>query len=182
MPESVQFESWKHGGSVQFAIFAKTLIKQAVSLPDRLRCPIHRTKSFTLYSGLPANRFAGISKHGPPFTHDPYVAKWLGGKWASDRHFLFIDMPYREKKKGFVKFDSYLTNINEVWLFEVHVELDQHTEHLITETLVLHQGHADLQAVGQQAAHVVLQNTKRHRESDIRGDASWVSLQMYRKC
>ena len=68
-------------------------------------------------------------------------------------------MPYTQK--GVIKLNSYLTNINEVGLLQVHVELDQHTEHLITEALVLHQGHAHLQAVGQKAAHVILQNRKR---------------------
>ena len=69
-------------------------------------------------------------------------------------------MPNREY--GVIKLDSYLTNINEIGLLQVlHVELDQHTEHLITEALVLHQGHADLQAVGQEAAHVILRNRKR---------------------
>lgn len=55
--------------------------------------------------------------------------------------------------------DCYLADVDEIWLLQVHVELDQHTQHLITELLVLHQGHADLQAVGQEATHIILKES-----------------------
>lgn len=51
----------------------------------------------------------------------------------------------------------YLANINEVRLFQIHIEFDEHTQHFITKLLVLHQGHADLQAVGEMATHIGLQ-------------------------
>lgn len=60
----------------------------------------------------------------------------------------------------------YLTDIDEIRLLQVHVELDQHPQHLIAELLVLHQGHADLQAVGQEAINIIL-HEKRKKEVTI---------------
>lgn len=51
----------------------------------------------------------------------------------------------------------YLTDIDEIWFFQVHVEFDQHPQHVVTELLVLHQGHAHLQAVGKEATHIILE-------------------------
>lgn len=51
----------------------------------------------------------------------------------------------------------YLTDIDEIGFFQVHVEFDQHPQHVVTELLVLHQGHAHLQAVGKEATHIILE-------------------------
>lgn len=59
---------------------------------------------------------------------------------------------------------SYLADINEIRFFQIHVQFDQHSQNLISELLVLHQGHAHLQAVGKKAAHVILQNRRRERK------------------
>lgn len=50
----------------------------------------------------------------------------------------------------------YLADINEIRFLQVHVELDQNSQDLITKLLVLHQGHAHLQAVGKEADHIIL--------------------------
>lgn len=50
----------------------------------------------------------------------------------------------------------YLADVNEIRLLQVHVELNQHTQHLIAELFVLHQGHADLQTISKEATDIVL--------------------------
>lgn len=55
---------------------------------------------------------------------------------------------------------SYLADINKIRFFQVHVQFDQHSQNLIPELLVLHQGHAHLQAVGKKAAHIILQKRR----------------------
>lgn len=57
----------------------------------------------------------------------------------------------------FEQFICYLTDIDEIRFFQVHVEFDQHPQHVVTELLVLHQGHAHLQAVGKEATHIILE-------------------------
>lgn len=54
----------------------------------------------------------------------------------------------------------YLADINKIRFFQVHVQFDQHSQNLISELLVLHQGHAHLQAVGKKAAHIILQKRR----------------------
>lgn len=61
---------------------------------------------------------------------------------------------------------SYLADINKIRFFQVHVQFDQHSKNLISELLVLHQGHGHLQAVGKKAAHVILQ--KRREKKNIK--------------
>lgn len=56
---------------------------------------------------------------------------------------------------------SYLADINKIRFFQVHVQFDQHAQNLISELLVLHQGHAHLQAVGKKATHIILQKKKK---------------------
>lgn len=59
----------------------------------------------------------------------------------------------------------YLTDIDEIGFFQVHVEFDQHPQHVVTELLVLHQGHAHLQAVGKEATHIILEGKWKERNS-----------------
>lgn len=56
--------------------------------------------------------------------------------------------------------EPHLTDVDEVRLLQVHVELDEDSEHLVTELLILHKRHADLQAVGKESADIVLRTTK----------------------
>lgn len=60
---------------------------------------------------------------------------------------------------------SYLADVNKIRFFQVHVQFDQHSQNLISELLVLHQGHAHLQAVGKKAAHIILQKRRKKNYS-----------------
>lgn len=75
--------------------------------------------------------------------------------WLLTQHHTVTSLPQ----------ESYLAHVDEIGLLQVHVELNEHSENLVTELFILHQRHADLQAVGQQTTDIILQRGKQSNMS-----------------
>lgn len=72
-----------------------------------------------------------------------------------------------EKDNAYKGAQWYLADVNKVWLLQVHVELNKHPQHLIAELFVLHQGHADLQAISKKTTDIVLHTGKEKQSALI---------------